>query len=741
MGQWPDEVLFRTTSGGATIWITKDGIVYQFTRRVPREDTSSLARWNAGFVEPLFEHDPIMRGKFGHEPDSIEQLVVKAKFVGANPRPEAVGLDEMPYNCNYFLGNDPIQWRTDVPNYTAVIVKDIYPGIDVKYSGDDRGQAAYEFVAPSGADVHQVEVRYEGGGETAMDPEGTPVFETEWNHVIEAINPLRADGAGRISPRLVVRPEGAGIPYAEASAVQSSSSTLGLVYSTYLGGSNNDRGVDIAVDASGAAYVTGETYSGNFPTSDAFQPTFGGTSDAFVTKLAAEGNSLVYSTYLGGSDDDWAVSIAVDASGAAYITGTASSANFPTANAFQALLAGAYDAFITRFSVGGNNLVYSTYLGAGGADLSGAIAIDASGAAHVTGHTFSTDFPTVNAHQTTSGGDQDVFAIKLSGAGDNLVYSTYLGGNSWDWGLGVAVDTSGAAYITGYTASTNFPTVNACQSTGGGYYNSDAFVTKLCGEGDSLVYSTYLGGSDSHDGGEGIAVDASGAAYVTGYTFSGSFPTLNAYQSTLSGGEDAFVTKLSAAGDSLVYSTYLGGSYGDDHGYGVVIEATGSAYVTGYTRSSNFPIANSYQATFAGYFDVFITKLSSAGGSLAYSTFLGGSADDYGLEIEVDASGAAYVTGVTGSANFPTANAIQPTYGVGGDAFVTKLREWTRGDVNADGVITSADVIYLVDHVFKSGQPPLPSMEAGDVNCSGSITSADIIFLVNYAFKGGPAPC
>ena len=342
-----------------------------------------------------------------------------------------------------------------------------------------------------------------------------------------------------------------------------------LVYSTYLGGGTDangrtpsdhpreaiprDGGEAIAVDSKGSAYVTGVTGSIDFPTTkNAVQGKFGGGSgvfarDAFVTKLSADGGTLVYSTYLGGSGNENGFGIAVDSSGSAYVTGSTSSTDFPTKSPEQpANAGGSLDAFVTKLGPDGTTLVYSTYLGGSGTDGGRGIAVDSSGSAYVTGSTSSTDFPTKNPEQGKNAGDFDAFATKLSADGKTRVYSTYLGGGAADFGRGIALDSSGSAYVTGSTSSTDFPTQNPEQSKSAGDF--DAFVTKLSPDGTALAYSTYLGGSGT-DGGNGIAVDSSGSAYVTGQTNSTDFPTENPEQGKNAGGQnqgfDAFVTKLS----------------------------------------------------------------------------------------------------------------------------------------------------------------------------------------------------
>jgi beta-propeller repeat-containing protein/ASPM-SPD-2-Hydin domain-containing protein/HYDIN/CFA65/VesB family protein len=317
-----------------------------------------------------------------------------------------------------------------------------------------------------------------------------------------------------------------------------------LVYSTYLGGSGYDVGTGIAVDSAGNAYVTGSTASTNLPTMNPLQPVYGGGQyDVFLAKFNSTGSSLIYSTYLGGSDYDIGDGIAVDSSGNAYVTGTTASTNFPTVNPLQPAKGGGADVFVAALNPAGSALVYSTYLGGSGDEQGLGIAVDSAGNAYVTGNTTSTNFPTMNPLQPAFGGGfYDAFVAELNAAGSALVYSTYLGGSNEDQGFSIAVDGSGEVYVTGMTYSTNFPSKNALQASNAGGF--DAFVAKLNATGSDLVYSTYLGGSGTEYG-QGIAVDSSGNAYVIGSTASTNFPTMKALQaSNAGGGSDAFVAKI-----------------------------------------------------------------------------------------------------------------------------------------------------------------------------------------------------
>ncbi len=379
---------------------------------------------------------------------------------------------------------------------------------------------------------------------------------------------------------------------------------------------------------------------------------------------------LVYSTYLGGSGVEAAFSdIAVDPAGNAYVTGVTRLGDFPTANPLQQASGGFEDAFVTKLNPTGSALVYSTYLGGSSIDLGVSIAIDPIGNAYVAGYTASPDFPTLNALQATLGGGLDAFVAKLTPDGTALEYSTYLGGSGNDPSFDIAVDSAGSAYLTGLTESADFPAANPLQLNCVAL--RDAFVTKLNPTGSALVFSTYLCGS-GNDIGRGIAIDSAGNTYVTGHTGSANFPTVNPFQPAFAGGiDDGFITKLNPTGSALVYSTYLGGS-GFDQLHGLATDPAGNAYVTGYTGSADFPTVDPLQQPALAVTDAVVAELNPAGG-LIYSTYLGGSGTDRGSGIAVDAAGNVYVTGHTESADFPTVNPLQLNYAGLRDVFVTKF--------------------------------------------------------------------
>jgi hypothetical protein len=462
--------------------------------------------------------------------------------------------------------------------------------------------------------------------------------------------------------------------FRDAFVTKLSSEGTTVVYSTYLGGNADDFGSDVAVDGSGNAYVVGDTESIDFPTTvGAFQESPSSFRDAFVTKLNADGSTLVYSTYLGGDDIEFGKGLALDSSGNAYVTGATQSANFPTTTgAFQEIRQSSRDAFVTKLNTDGSDLVYSTYLGGtNNQDLGTSIAVDSAGNAYVTGSTQSTTFPTTpDAFNTSRNSFQDAFVSKLNTDGSDLLYSTYLGGNADDVGNSIVVGSSGRAYIAGSTQSTDFPTTVGTFDRTSNSLN-DVFVTKLETDGSDLVYSTYLGGN-SDDFGYGIAVDSSGNAYVIGATRSTDFPTQDPLQATLISLQDVFVTNLNADGSALVYSTYLGGDF-NDLGNDIAVDTSGNAYITGTTESTNFPTKDAFQPEQSSLRDAFVAKINPSGGAILYSTYIGGTGDDSSNSIAVDTAGNAYIVGTTESDNFPTQDPLFPNRSGASDVFVSKL--------------------------------------------------------------------
>ena len=386
-----------------------------------------------------------------------------------------------------------------------------------------------------------------------------------------------------------------------------------VVYSTYLGGSGDDRPYAIDTCPDGSVCISGYTTSTNFPVTNAYQSVHSGGNDAFVIKIAPSGTSLVYSTYLGGTDDDSGDALHVITNGTVFIAGTTSSTNFPTVTPYQANNAGGKDIFAAKLSPTGTNLLYSTYFGGSGDnDLAEGITVDAIGQIYIAGHTDSSDFPTSAPMQSVyGGGTHDAVVSCLSSNGNSLRYSTYLGGSSSDYGMDIALDSETNAYITGYTRSADFPTLNPYMASITGAYDN-AFLTKLSPQGNQLIYSTFLGGT-WYNFAYAVAVDPVGQAYVAGRTSSTNFPTVTPYQDKRAGSPlipyyDAFVTKFSLNGGGLVYSTYLGGEKSES-GIQMDIDSIDKVYLVGETRSSGFPTNSPYQGSHGGgYTDAFLSE-------------------------------------------------------------------------------------------------------------------------------------
>lgn len=746
-GQADSRVRFLSRAPEYNLFLTRDGAVLVFGESKSKVKSQKAKVWNLDIVE---SHFSIVnrQSSIGNSKD-----VLRMKLVGANVQPTVTGLDELPGKSNYFIGNDREKWRTNVAQYAQVKYENVYPGVDLIYYGNQQ-KLEYDFIVAPGADpksidmgldAAQVSSRGERPQEASLriDSHGDLVVKTGGGEVRFHKPVVYQDQITGESSRLTVKKGNRNSKFEtrhsslvtrhflngryilrafnQKSQIANHKYELTfqiaqydhsrpliidpvLSYSTYLGGSNFDYAYGIAVDSSGDAYVTGATDSLDFPTVGPTQPPGGGTCtddlqypfncfDAFVAKLNPAGTSLIYSTFLGGSNDDRAAAIAVDSSGNAYVTGYTVSSDFPTVNPFQSAYGGGncgssssptpcYDAFVAKLNAAGSALVYSTYLGGAGNDIASGISVDSLGAAYVVGSTSSTNFPvTASALQSKYGGGvYNAFITKLNPPGNSAVYSTYLGGSGEDHGAAIAVDSSGNAFVTGYTISNNFPTAIPLQkSWAGGTCGTtpcfDAFVSKLNPGGSALVYSTYLGGTGG-DYGYGIALDPAGDAYVTGLTTSTNFPVTPGAFQTAGGGTnyDAFILKINPAGSALVYSTYLGG-IGNEAAYGIAVDASGNAYVAGYSYGQGFPVASPLQPTSVFLDDAFITKINASGSALIFSTYLGGSGNDLAQGIAVDPSGSVYVAGGTFSTNFPvTAGALKTTYGGGAyNAFVAKI--------------------------------------------------------------------
>jgi len=677
-GQAASNIQFLSQDRGFTLLLEREGAVLALP------DPSAPAFF--GKLRASADSSPAIRKA---APRTIQEApsVLRMELVGENRAAQVSGEQQLPGRSNYFIGANPRHWRTHVPQFARVRYRNVYPGVDLVYFGNP-GQLEYDFVVAPGANPGKIRWSFERVAATAHDPElridpqGNLIVQMKGNQLEfhkpvvyqpSTANPsnleagdkasLAMSGAKVLSGRYRV-----GRNNQVSFAWDAYDKTKPLVidptlsYSTYLGGTSNDQADDVVLDSSGNIYIVGTTDSANFPLQNAYQSTctscVTNTPDAFITELSADGSKLVFSTFLGGSAEDDGNGIALDTAGNIYVDGRTFSSDFPvSSNAFQPICSscstGLPDVYAAELPPGGASLTYSTYLGGTGEDDAFGIAVDSSGDAYIVGRTNSSNFPTQSPYQSTLKGSFNIFVTEFKPLGAGLVYSTYLGGLNQDYGFAIAVDSKGNAYITGQTTSNAFPTTAGAYQTSFGG-NQNAFVTKLKPSGAGLAYSTYLGGT-GQDSGRAIAVDAAGNAYIVGSTSSTNFPVLNAPQPNFGGGpSNGFITKLNPLGSALVYSTYLGGS-GTDIAGSIALDKGNRAYIAGETSSTNFPTVNPLagQSKYSGNTDAFVTKLSPGGCAFAFSTYLGGISQDIGNGIAVTPAGNPVIVGETTSNNFP----------------------------------------------------------------------------------------
>ena len=623
------------------------------------------------------------------EGTTFKAHTIKVDLVGANAtriesRQSAAGI------VSYFKGPRE-QWKTAIPTHARIGYVQPWPGIDLSYNGHGGSVESIYVVAPH-ADPSRIKLRYSGQDSLKLDADGNLVYATSVGEVKETAPLLFQDIDGKRvavkgSYRLLDK-NTVGFKFARYDRDHALVIDPTLSYSGYIGGSFSDQGNAIAVDSSGNAYVTGWTNStpATFPVTVGPDLTLNGINgdiDAFVAKLSADGSSLIYAGYVGGDANDYGEGIAVDAAGNAYLTGRTDSdeASFPVSGGPDLSYNSGTDAFVAKVNASGSALVYAGYIGGSQSDLGMAIAVDNSGNAYLSGLTVSNQasFPElVGPDLTYNGGFNDAFVAKVNAAGSALVYAGYIGGDDADGGEGIAVDSSGNAYVVGQTGSgaASFPVVGGPDLT----FNegtSDAFVAKVNPTGNALVYAGYVGGNGNDDG-RAIAIDGAGNAYLSGVTFSteATFPLIGGLDATANGSSDAYVAKVNPAGSALVYSGFIGGG-NFDGSTGIAIDVSGSAYVAGYTDSPNFPVSSGPDLTFNGNFDGFVAKVNPAGTELGYSTYVGGNAQDYGTGIAADAAGSVYLVGYSYSteSTFPVTSGPDPTFNGGFDAFVAKIAE------------------------------------------------------------------
>ena len=670
-GQADSRVKFQSRGSGYSLFLTDTEAVLSLSRPEPDKDKGEAARRRA---------------------------VLRMRPVGANPQPQVKGVKELPGKTNYFIGNDPEKWRTAIKTYERVEYESVYNGVDMAYYGNQR-QLEYDFIVAPGAKPSTIELDFDGADGLEINDKGDLIIAVGDTEVVQSAPVIyQLIGAERrtVTGRYALRAKGR---VGFEIDVYDSSKTLvidpTINYATYLGGNGFDWAWGIAIDSQGTVFVTGEAGAG-FPTrgNSIFDNSQNGMADVFVSKLTPNLNvpamqQLVYSTYLGGADNDRGVDIALDSTQAlAYVVGYTSSNAFPIVgnNVFDNSHNGVQDAFVAKLTSGGD-LTWSTYMGGSGSDTGASIAVDSQGISFVTGYTAdaATDYPQTTGDTTHNGG-LDVFVTKLNANGGRT-WSTFIGGGGDDYVTDIALEGGTVPYITGWTydAATDYPTtMGAYDTTHNG--SSDVFVTKLHSTGNSLTYSTFIGSSDREES-NAMFLSTGGVVTFTGFTMSGNFPTTaNTYDAMINGGTygDVFVAQLNTSNppnSALAFSTFLGGS-GSETSQDIAVDSAGFIYVAGGTESVNFPVVSAIQNTNGGGFDMFLAKLNptlQGNNILVFSTYLGGSSHDVSTGMVLDSVAQVYLCGFSWGGmgnNIITQGAHDTTFNMMGgpsDAVIIKL--------------------------------------------------------------------
>ncbi len=656
------------------------------------------------------------------------------RLVDADPRATVRGQKQLPGIVNYLRGNDPARWQTALKTYQRVHYQSVYPGTDLLFYGTSK-DLEYDFVLGPGADPEQIRLRFDHPVE--IDSSGDLSVATPAG-ILKLRRPVTYQhrlGTQQEIPSRYRRLEGGDVGFWIGDYDRRYALTIDpvVVLSSFLGGGEADSASGVQVDARGDIYITGLTSSINFPTSaGASQQAPAGGADIFVTKLNAQGDSMIYSTYVGGEGDDLPATLGIDSSGNVYVTGQTTSQDFPVAGAFQEEYGGGTsDAFLFKLNPNGTGLAYSTFLGGRSNDTGNIVRIDSQGNAYVAGFTRSDDFPVTEGvlQPNYRGGLADAFALKMNPAGSSLLYSTYLGGNRQDEARDIGFDAEGNAVVVGLTDSTNFPTAEPFQGQRNGQF--DVFVSKLDGEASTLVFSTYLGGSSS-DVPFGAIVDEAGDIYIVGETGSFDFPTESALQPAKSGSLDAFVTKFRGDGAGPIFSTFLGGS-GFDSGRAIDVTDSGGAVIAGVTTSADFPTLATLMVDPQGT-DAFLAALNPSGSGLQYSTYVGGPGTEFATGLALDAEENAYVVGSVDRPGFSTLAALQDSFG-GKGVFVSANRagNWQGSgeglsNPNIESLVVHPDNSALL-YAGTSGGGVFKSSDTGETWSSSGLEFQQVLAL------------
>lgn len=654
-----------------------------------------------------------------HIAQDIVTLIFPGQRTGLMIRPEQSS------GRHTFLNTSSTNLWRSAQDYRILTYDAIYPGVTLRYIGSYSGLKS-EYHLEAFHDAREIRLQYSGATSINLDGVG--------NLLIHSLHGVVTEG--KPNAYQVIRSQTRDV---ECAYVLNTDGTLGfsvgahdpkakliidpqIRFSTYFGGGRNDVITGLSLDSQGFLYLCGWTESIDLLTATPLQGVNAGSVDAFVAKLSQDGRTLIYATYIGGSGQDLATAIKVDNNNSAYVTGWTTSSNFPVRNALQPVLHGARNAFVFKLNASGSDFVYSTYLGGSGSDSSNGLDLDASGAAYIAGETTSRDFPVSVPAQRALRGFQNAFVAKLRADGSGLTYSTYLGGTGSEQAFGIAVR-NGEAYITGWTSSVDFPVVSPFQAYNNG--GQDGFITKLNSAGSALSYSSYIGGTNgganAPEMGTAITVNGSGEAYIAGVTSSTDFPVLNAFQPAFGGGRtDAFICKVSAAGNLVIFSSYLGGS-GGDYASSLALNPRGVLLIGGYTDSIDFPIARPLQDANNGLHDGFVVSLNAAATQMIFGSFWGGLGSDAITSLAIIGSGDVVFAGQTSSSNLPLQTPLGANNRGSVDGFIGRFSnvanpphkaaifrngQWWL-DVNGDGIWDSQH-----DAVFVFGQ-------AGDIPIVG----------------------
>jgi len=637
---------------GKDVWFLDDGVVFEIREEISIKGQESRggSRESDYLLDPLERLEPPM-------PPEYKKVVIKLRFEGAN-RVSPKGYEILSHRSNFFYGNISSKWCSNVPNFREIVYENIYNNIDLKYYLTSKG-LKYDFIIHPNGNINEIKLQYENVEDLWVDNLKNLNIQTPLGNIIDS-NLIIYQKIGSDKKIIngkfdILNLKTYGFNLLERYDKNKDLIIDPLIYSTFVGSVDDDCGLDNSVDSNGSTYVTGWTRSISFPnTTGVNDSTHNGELDVFVFKLNSNGSTVLFSTFIGGNNWDYGFNIEIDTKLNIYVTGYTRSIDFPTTiNSYDQFYNGEDDIFVFKLNSTASLLIYSTFIGGSNLDWGEDIIIDTFENSYIIGRTFSSDFPYIyNAYDNIFNGELDLFVLKLDSNGSSLLYSTYIGGTSWDYGLGIVIDSNYNAIITGETNSTDFPSTNGTYdpSYNGGF---DIFVTKLNHNGSKLIFSTFIG-SNKGEGGDSITIDSEDNIYITGWTDSPNFPvTSEAYDKTKNGFYDVVIIKLDSLGSSLIYSTFIGGNL-QQSSSDVKLDPYDNIFVIGSTRSADFPnTTNAYDNNINGLYDVFVLVLNSIGSSLLYSTFIGGNSYDWGVGIAIDSIGDIYATGFTSSNDFP----------------------------------------------------------------------------------------